>query len=241
MIEGSGSIPLTNGSGSSRPKNIRIRRIRLRIRNRNTAFYSNLDKLPMQKNFGFTTLQQRWTRCATWPLRVRAVGSSPRQCNAPTSALNRTRPPTPSRGASSSSASSSIPSPTGAPRCEPRPARSQGGSGKVNSSGIRTGSSGKLRRRRRMGRRKSRRRSRGVIRPQSRRRHLKNSCIFFCLFVQVTCPPLHEFFFSPVLPLSIQHTAAMLFFRNNVRPSRYRRQVPDIFWRGREGGGRGGE
>jgi hypothetical protein len=35
MMEGSkyGSIPLTNGSGSRRPKNTRIRRIRIRIRN----------------------------------------------------------------------------------------------------------------------------------------------------------------------------------------------------------------
>ncbi len=29
MIDGSGSIPLTNGSGSGRPKNIRIRKIRI--------------------------------------------------------------------------------------------------------------------------------------------------------------------------------------------------------------------
>jgi hypothetical protein len=29
MIEGSGSVPLTNGSGSRRPKNIRILRIRI--------------------------------------------------------------------------------------------------------------------------------------------------------------------------------------------------------------------
>ncbi len=36
VIEGSGSIPLTNRSGSGRPKNIRIRRIRIRIRIRNT-------------------------------------------------------------------------------------------------------------------------------------------------------------------------------------------------------------
>jgi hypothetical protein len=33
MIEGSGSIPLTYGSGSRRPKNIWIRWIRIRIRN----------------------------------------------------------------------------------------------------------------------------------------------------------------------------------------------------------------
>ncbi len=33
MIEGTGSMTLTNGSGSRRPKNIRIRRIRIRIRN----------------------------------------------------------------------------------------------------------------------------------------------------------------------------------------------------------------
>ncbi len=32
IIEGSGSVPLTNGSGSRRPKNIRIRRIRIRNR-----------------------------------------------------------------------------------------------------------------------------------------------------------------------------------------------------------------
>jgi hypothetical protein len=39
MIEGSGSVPLTNisGSGSKRPKNIRLRRIRIRICN--TDFY----------------------------------------------------------------------------------------------------------------------------------------------------------------------------------------------------------
>jgi hypothetical protein len=36
MIEGSGSIPLSNRSGSRRHKNIRVRRIRIRIRN--TAF-----------------------------------------------------------------------------------------------------------------------------------------------------------------------------------------------------------
>jgi hypothetical protein len=33
MIEGSGSIPLTNRSGSRRPKNLWIRGIRIRIRN----------------------------------------------------------------------------------------------------------------------------------------------------------------------------------------------------------------
>ncbi len=39
MIEGSGSVPLTNGSGfgSGRPKNIRILRIQIRIRVRNTC------------------------------------------------------------------------------------------------------------------------------------------------------------------------------------------------------------
>jgi len=37
MIEGSGSIPLTSGSGSGRPKNTWIRWIRIRIRN--TAIY----------------------------------------------------------------------------------------------------------------------------------------------------------------------------------------------------------
>jgi hypothetical protein len=37
MIEGSGSIPLTSGSGSGRPKNMWIRWIRFRIRIRNTA------------------------------------------------------------------------------------------------------------------------------------------------------------------------------------------------------------
>ncbi len=37
MIERSGSIPLTNGSGFRRPKNIQIRRIRIRIRIRNTG------------------------------------------------------------------------------------------------------------------------------------------------------------------------------------------------------------
>jgi hypothetical protein len=38
MIEGSGSLPLTNGSGSGsmRPKNLWIRWIRIRIRIRNT-------------------------------------------------------------------------------------------------------------------------------------------------------------------------------------------------------------
>ena len=43
MIEGSGSIPLTNGSGSGarRPENIRIRRFRIRIR-ANTAWYPGL-------------------------------------------------------------------------------------------------------------------------------------------------------------------------------------------------------
>jgi hypothetical protein len=41
MIERSGfrSVHLTNGSGSRRPKNIRIRRIRIQIRIRNTAFF----------------------------------------------------------------------------------------------------------------------------------------------------------------------------------------------------------
>ncbi len=38
MIEGSGSIPLTSGSGSGRPKNMWIRWIRIRIRN--TGFNS---------------------------------------------------------------------------------------------------------------------------------------------------------------------------------------------------------
>jgi hypothetical protein len=38
--EGSGSIPLTNGSGSGRPKNTWIRWIRIRIRN--TAIYSTV-------------------------------------------------------------------------------------------------------------------------------------------------------------------------------------------------------
>ncbi len=38
--EGSGSVPLTNGSGSRRPKNIRIRRICIRIRN--AAFKASL-------------------------------------------------------------------------------------------------------------------------------------------------------------------------------------------------------
>jgi hypothetical protein len=39
MTEGSGSIPLTNGSGSGRPKNMWIR---IRIRIRNTAFTLHL-------------------------------------------------------------------------------------------------------------------------------------------------------------------------------------------------------
>jgi hypothetical protein len=43
MIEGSGavagSIPLTSGSGSGRPKNMWIRWIRIQIRTRNTDFY----------------------------------------------------------------------------------------------------------------------------------------------------------------------------------------------------------
>jgi hypothetical protein len=43
MIEGSGSIPLTNGSGSRRPKNMRIR-IRIRIRIQNTAYYAEQEK-----------------------------------------------------------------------------------------------------------------------------------------------------------------------------------------------------
>jgi hypothetical protein len=40
MIEGSGSgsIPLTSGSGSGRPKNMWIRWIRILIRIRNTAY-----------------------------------------------------------------------------------------------------------------------------------------------------------------------------------------------------------
>jgi hypothetical protein len=38
MIEGSGSVPRTNGSISGRPKNIRFLRIRLRIRIRNTGY-----------------------------------------------------------------------------------------------------------------------------------------------------------------------------------------------------------
>ncbi len=37
MIEGSGSIPLTSGSGSGRPQNMWTRWIRIRIRIRNTA------------------------------------------------------------------------------------------------------------------------------------------------------------------------------------------------------------
>jgi hypothetical protein len=43
MIEGSGSIPLTSGSGSGRPKNMWIRRIQIRIRFRirNTGFQNN--------------------------------------------------------------------------------------------------------------------------------------------------------------------------------------------------------
>ncbi len=39
MIEGSGSTPLTNGSGSGRPKNMWIRWIRIRIRICNTGFW----------------------------------------------------------------------------------------------------------------------------------------------------------------------------------------------------------
>ncbi len=48
VIEGSGSrsIPLTNGSGSRRPKNIRIRRRRIRIRIRNTGSRYYLLHLP---------------------------------------------------------------------------------------------------------------------------------------------------------------------------------------------------
>jgi hypothetical protein len=42
MIEGSGSgsKPLTNGSGSGKPKNMWIRWIRIRIRTRNTGTYN---------------------------------------------------------------------------------------------------------------------------------------------------------------------------------------------------------
>ncbi len=46
MIEVSGSVPLTNGSGSRRPKNIRIQRIRIRTRIGNTAAASLSDPDP---------------------------------------------------------------------------------------------------------------------------------------------------------------------------------------------------
>jgi hypothetical protein len=52
MIEGSGSIPLTNGSGSGRPKSTWTRvRIRIRIRIRNTAFLNDfIMMLPIQSS-----------------------------------------------------------------------------------------------------------------------------------------------------------------------------------------------
>jgi hypothetical protein len=42
MIEGSGSVPLTNGSGSRRPKNIQIQ-----IRNTGFDAYPDPDRLPI--------------------------------------------------------------------------------------------------------------------------------------------------------------------------------------------------
>ncbi len=59
MVEGSGSIPLTNGSGSRRPKNMRIRRIQIQIRS---------------------------TACKiTWSVRLAGsrISETPRQCRVP--------------------------------------------------------------------------------------------------------------------------------------------------------------
>ncbi len=79
MIEGSGSIPLTSGSGSERPKNMWIRWIR--IRNTDTKYQvSVIDKKNFRKNQkqnDFTKLPIRegqvWSRHSVWDTIKRPV------------------------------------------------------------------------------------------------------------------------------------------------------------------------
>ncbi len=67
---GSGSIPLTSGSGSERPKNMWIRWIRIRIRIRNTEH-------KWEKKTLITLNDVKWN---TWDIRIhRHVGSGTKQ------------------------------------------------------------------------------------------------------------------------------------------------------------------
>ncbi len=79
MIEGSGSIPLINGSGSGRPKNMWIRwiRIQIRIRIQNTA--SLLDSLGQEAGHSdtvagyFNHFSARLTRSGGSTLREKGI------------------------------------------------------------------------------------------------------------------------------------------------------------------------
>ncbi len=68
IIEGSrsGSMLLTTGSGSRRPKSILIRRIRIRIRIRNTAVYNKIIYTFSGEGKGRSSLATFFTRKGSW-------------------------------------------------------------------------------------------------------------------------------------------------------------------------------
>ena len=63
MIEGSGSIPLTNGSGSGRPKNMRIW---IRIRIRNTVCSESSHTLSSSVSMVSPSMMTDWRRMVEW-------------------------------------------------------------------------------------------------------------------------------------------------------------------------------
>jgi hypothetical protein len=71
MIEGSGSLSLTSGSGSRRPKNIRILRILIRICNTDlTGIVSTLFKTFRIRIYNFSYRTMDWTQLNTYALSI---------------------------------------------------------------------------------------------------------------------------------------------------------------------------